>query len=239
MYKRMDVPPQTWSLRRPLNHISNYVLFVVIVWCYSVMDVCKDLYEPIDVIDLAKDLFRSKKNFNQKLNQWTKLCKEEDAISKRTWQSFNQDVIETLGDLSYLTHKLKNENKKKLIDRLNWNSFSSPHYDVQNFEHKDNAFDLSELHENDTFSVVDIMFYNGETIYNTESMLSKGVHEHDDDESRSTSESKEDTRRVILYAPKFVGKESKLKALGNIFGKLSATETARKHETCMKLRGYL
>ena len=53
MYKRMDVPPQTWPLRRPLNHISNYVLFVVIVWCYSVMDVCKNLYDPIEVIDLA------------------------------------------------------------------------------------------------------------------------------------------------------------------------------------------
>ena len=64
------------------------------------------------------------------------------------------------------------------------------------------------------------MFYNGETIYNTESMLSKGVHEHDDDERRCTSESKGDTRRVILYTPKFVGKESKLKALENIFGKM-------------------
>ena len=78
------------------------------------MDVFEDLYDPIEVIDVAKDLFRSKKHFNQKLNQWTKLREEEDAISKRTWQSFKQNVIETLGDLSYLTHKLKNENKKKL-----------------------------------------------------------------------------------------------------------------------------
>ena len=135
------------------------------------MDVCKDLYDPLKVIDLAKDLHTPKKYFNQKLNQWTKLRKEEDAISKRTWQCFNQPVIKTLGDLSYLTHKLKNENKKKLIDSLKWNYFTSPHYDLQNFEDKDNAFDLSELHENETFSVVDIMFYHGETIYNTESML--------------------------------------------------------------------
>ena len=80
------------------------------------MDVFKDLYDPIEVIDVAKDLFRSKKNFSQKLEPWTRLRKEEDAISKRTWQCFNQDVIETLGDLSYLTHKLKNNNKKKLMD---------------------------------------------------------------------------------------------------------------------------
>ena len=123
-------------------------------------------------IDLAKDLYRPKKHINQKLKQWTNLQKEEDAISKRTWQCFKQPVIKTLGDLSYLTHKLKNENKKKLIDSLKWNYFTSPHYDLQNFEDKDNAFDLSELHENETFSVVDIMFYHGETIYNTESMLS-------------------------------------------------------------------
>ena len=190
------------------------------------MDVCKNLYDPMEVIDLAKDLYRPKKHLNQKLNQWTKLRKEEDAISKRTWQSFNQDVIETLGDLSYLTHELKNENKKKLIDRLNWKSFTSPHYDLQNFEDKDNAFDLSELHENDTFSVVDIMFYNGETIYNGESMLSKGVHrehQHDDDERRSISESEGDTRRVILYTPKLVGRETKLKALRSIFGKMNST----------------
>ena len=89
----------------------NYVLFVVTVLCYSVMDVFKDLYDPLKVIDLAKDLHTPKKYFNQKLNPWTKLRKEEDAISKRTWQCFKQDVIETLGDLSYLTHKLKNNNK--------------------------------------------------------------------------------------------------------------------------------
>ena len=49
MYKRMDVPPQTWPLRRPLNHISNYVLFVVIVWYYSVMDM--KYFTHIDIID--------------------------------------------------------------------------------------------------------------------------------------------------------------------------------------------
>ena len=79
------------------------------------------------------------------------------------------------------------------------------------------------------FSVVDIMFYNGETIYNTESMLFPPIHckhEHEEDERRSTSESKGDTRRVILYTPKFVGKASKWKALGNIFGKMSASDTA-------------
>ena len=48
------------------------------------MDVGKDLYDPIEVIDLAKDLHTPKKYFNQKLNPWTKLRKEEDAISKRT-----------------------------------------------------------------------------------------------------------------------------------------------------------
>ena len=72
------------------------------------MDVRKDLYGPKEVIDLAKDLYKPKKHFNQKLNQWTRLRKEEDAISKRTWRCFNQPVIETLGDLSYLTYKLKN-----------------------------------------------------------------------------------------------------------------------------------
>ena len=90
------------------------------------------------------------------------------------------------------------------------------------------------MHENETFSVVDIMFYHGETIYNTESMLSPPIHsehEHDEDERHSTSESKGDTRRVILYTPKFVGKESKLKALENIFGKMSATRTAHEHES--------
>ena len=79
------------------------------------------------MIDLAKDLYRPKKHINQKLKQWTNLQREEDAISKRTWQCFKQPVIETLGDLSYLTHKLKNENKKKLIDSLKWNYFTSPH----------------------------------------------------------------------------------------------------------------
>ena len=55
--------------------------------------------------------------------------------------------------------------------------------------------------------------------------------EDDEDERHSTSESKGDTRRVILYTPKFVGKESKLKALENIFGKMSATRTAHEHES--------
>ena len=70
------------------------------------------------------------------------------------------------------------------------------------------------------------MFYNGESIYNGESMSSKGVHcEHqdDDDERRSKSESEGDTRGVILYTPKFVVKETKFKALGNILGKMNAS----------------
>ena len=70
------------------------------------------------------------------------------------------------------------------------------------------------------------MFYNGKSICNGESMSSKGVHcEHqdDDDERRSISESEGDTRRVILYTPKFVGKETKVKALGNIFCKMNAS----------------
>ena len=115
--------------------------------------------------------------------------------------------------------------KKKLID-VNWECFTSPNFDLQNFKDKDKFFDLSALHESDTFSVVDIMFYNGETIYNSESMLSKGVHrehQHDDDERRSISESEGDTRRVILYTTKFVGRETKLKALRSIFGKMNAT----------------
>jgi len=117
-----------------------------------------------------------------------------------------------------------------LIDDVNWECFTSPNFDLQNFKDKDKFFDLSALHESDTFSVVDIMFYNGETIYNGESMLSKGVHrehQHDDDERRSISESEGDTRRVILYTPKFVCKETKLKALRNIFGKMNATRGKR------------
>ena len=199
---------------------------MVTVLCYSVMDVGKDLYGPLDVIDVAKGLSSGSYNINRELNPWTKLEGQNDAVSKKTWQCFNQNVIETLGDLSYLTHKLNNEDKKRLIDDVNWECFTSPNFDLQNFKDKDKFFDLSALHESDTFSVVDIMFYNGETIYNGESMLSKGVHrehQHDDDERRSISESEGDTRRVILYTPKFVGRETKLKALRSIFGKMNAT----------------
>ena len=90
----------------------NYVLFVVTVLCYSVMDVVKDLYGPLDVIDVAKGLSSGSYNINKELNPWTKLEGQNDAVSKKTWQCFNQDVIETLGNLSYLTHKLNNEDKK-------------------------------------------------------------------------------------------------------------------------------
>ena len=88
-----------------------------------------------------------------------------------------------------------------MIDDVNWECFTSPNFDLQNFKDKDKFFDLSELYGNDTFSVVDIMFYNGKSICNGESMSSKGVHcEHqdDDDERRSISESEGDTRRVII-----------------------------------------
>ena len=77
----------------------NYVLFVVTVLCYSVMDVSNDLYGPLDVIDVAKGLSSGSYNINRELNPWTKLEGQNDAVSKKTWQFFNQNVIETLGDL--------------------------------------------------------------------------------------------------------------------------------------------
>ena len=87
------------------------------------MDVGKVLYGPLDVIDVAKGLSSGSYNINTELNPWTKLEGQNDAVSKKTWQCFNQDVIETLGDLSYLTHKLNNEDKKRLIDDVNWECF--------------------------------------------------------------------------------------------------------------------
>ena len=123
------------------------------------MDVGKGLYGPLDVIDVAKGLSSGSYNINRELNPWTKLEGQNDAVSKKTWQCFNQDVIETLGDLCYLTNKLNNQDKKRLIADVNWECFSSPNFDLQNFKDKDNFFVLSELYENNTFSVVDIMFY--------------------------------------------------------------------------------
>ena len=71
-----------------------------------------------------------------------------------------------------------------MIDDVNWECFTSPNFDLQNFKDKDKFFDLSALHESDTFSVVDIMVYNGETILSNEVHCE---HQHDDDERRSIS----------------------------------------------------
>ena len=45
-------------------------MFVVIVLCYSVMNIRKDLYGPMEVIDLAKDLYSGSSKSNRKLMQW-------------------------------------------------------------------------------------------------------------------------------------------------------------------------
>ena len=47
-----------------LESYLNYVLFVVTVLCYSVMDVGKDLYGPLDVIDVAKGYLAFQKTEN-------------------------------------------------------------------------------------------------------------------------------------------------------------------------------
>ena len=114
-FLQLSVRINVWTFLRDLvvfESYLNYVLFVVTVLCYSVMDVGKDLYGPLDVIDVAKGLSSGSYNINKELNPWTKLEGQNDAVSKKTWQCFNQNVIETLGDLSYLTHKLNNEDKK-------------------------------------------------------------------------------------------------------------------------------
>ena len=49
MYKRMDVTPQTWSLRRAFEPYLNYVLFVVTVLCYSVINM--KYFRYIGIID--------------------------------------------------------------------------------------------------------------------------------------------------------------------------------------------
>lgn len=51
-----------------------------------------------------------------------------------------------------------------MIYGLNWECFKSSDYELQNYEDNDNLCDVSALHKNHTFSVVDIMFYNDETI---------------------------------------------------------------------------
>ena len=192
------------------------------------MDVRKHFYCPLEVIDIAKNLCSGSSRFKDVLKQWDRLEGRNDAKSKRIWRCFNQDIIETLGDVCYLTHKLKNEEKRKLIGGLHWECFKSPDYELQNFEDNDSLYDLSALHKNDTFSVVDIIVYNGETILSNELHCQ---HQHDDDERPSTSESEGNTRRVILYTPKFVDIQSKVKALGDIFGKFIATRTARENKS--------
>ena len=101
-FLQLSVRINVWTFLRDLvvfESYLNYVLFVVTVLYYSVMDVGKDLYGLLDVIDVAKGLSSGSYNINRELNPWTKLEGQNDAVSKKTWQFFNQNVIETLGDL--------------------------------------------------------------------------------------------------------------------------------------------
>ena len=66
---------------------------------------------------------------------------------------------------------------------LHCERFNSSHYELQNFEDNDSLYDLSALQKNDTFSVVDIIVYNGETILSNELHCQ---HQHDDEKRPTT-----------------------------------------------------